>query len=162
MKKFLIVPLLFFLCFTGHAYPKKDSDMKVEILRTYQPLQTIGIIAVDEREFCKTLELKWFNNRRNESCIPEGTYEVVKRLAHEKRKYDHFHITNVPNRSWILIHTGNFKQHVLGCVLVGDRHVDLNKDGLLDVANSTKTLAGLYHAMPDRFDLTIRENPTRV
>jgi hypothetical protein len=130
--------------------------MKVEIIRTYQPQQTIGGLYIDGVEFCKTLELKWLNNTRCKSCIPEGIYKVVKRLAHEKRKYDHFHILDVSNRSYILIHTGNYSSQILGCVLVGDKHIDMNKDGLLDVANSTITLQKLYALMPKEFELTIR------
>lgn len=131
--------------------------MKVEILRTYQEKQTIGELHIDGIEFCKTLELKWLENLRSKSCIPEGTYKVIKRLAHEKRKYNHFHITKVPGRSYILIHTGNYSSQILGCVLVGDKHIDLNKDGLLDVANSTVTLRKLYDRMPDEFELVVRK-----
>lgn len=130
--------------------------MKAEILRTYQPKQTIGEFFIDGIPFCKTLELQWLNNTRSKSCIPEGIYKVVKRLAHEKRKYNHFHITNVTGRSFILIHTGNYSNQILGCVLVGDKHLDMNKDGLLDVANSTVTLQKLYDRMPDEFELVIR------
>lgn len=130
--------------------------MKVEIVRTYQPRQTIGEFYIDGIEFCKTLELQWLDNVRSKSCIPEGVYKVVKRLAHEKRKYNHFHITNVPGRSYILIHTGNYSSQILGCVLVGDKHIDINKDGLLDVANSTATLQKLYEKMPAEFELVIR------
>jgi hypothetical protein len=131
--------------------------MKAEIVRTYQPKQTIGELLIDGTEFCKTLELKWLDNTRNKSCIPEGTYKVVKRLAHEKRKYNHFHVLNVPDRSYILIHTGNYSRQILGCILVGDKHVDMDKDGLVDVANSTVTLKKLYELMPDEFELTIRK-----
>jgi Family of unknown function (DUF5675) len=130
--------------------------MKVEIVRTYQSNQTIGEFYIEGIEFCKTLELKWLDNTRSKSCIPEGTYKVIKRLAHEKRKYNHFHITNVPGRSYILIHTGNYSSQILGCVLVGDKHIDINKDGLLDVANSTTTLQKLYDKMPAEFELVIR------
>jgi Family of unknown function (DUF5675) len=136
--------------------------MKVEILRTHQPQQTIGELLIDNVEFCKTLELKWLDNARSKSCIPEGTYKVVKRLAHEKRKYNHFHILNVPNRSYILIHTGNYSSQILGCILVGDKHTDMNKDGLLDVANSTITLKKLYDLMPDSFELTVRNKVVPV
>lgn len=138
-----------------------DKDWpKVELLRTYQEEQTIGELHIDGVEFCKTLELKWLNNKRSRSCIPEGIYKVVKRLAHEKRKYNHFHVTNVVNRSYILIHTGNYSSQILGCILLGDKFVDMNKDGLLDVCNSTATLERLYEKMPDEFDLTIREKET--
>ena len=136
--------------------------MKVEILRTYHPQQTIGEFLIDGAEFCKTLELRWLDNTRCKSCIPEGTYTVVKRLAHEKRKYNHFHILNVPNRSYILIHTGNYSSQILGCILVGNKHIDMNKDGLLDVANSTITLGKLYDLMPDSFELTIRKKTVSV
>ncbi len=131
--------------------------MKVEIVRTYQLEQTIGEFLIDGVEFCKTLELKWLDNTRSKSCIPEGTYKVVKRLAHEKRKYSHFHIINVPDRSYILIHTGNYSSQILGCILVGDKHIDMNKDGLMDVANSTVTLQKLYDKMPNEFELTVRK-----
>jgi hypothetical protein len=136
--------------------------MKVEILRTYQPQQTIGELLIDGVEFCKTLELKWLDNTRSKSCIPEGKYTVIKRLAHEKRKYNHFHVLNVPNRSYILIHTGNYSSQILGCILVGNKHIDMNKDGLLDVANSTITLQRLYDLMPDSFELTIRKKTVSV
>jgi Family of unknown function (DUF5675) len=131
--------------------------MKAELLRTYQPKQTIGEFHVDGIEFCKTLELKWLDNKRSKSCIPEGTYRVVKRLGHAKRKYNHFHVLGVPDRSYILIHTGNYSRQILGCILVGDKHIDLDKDGLVDVANSTVTLKKLYDLMPDEFELTIRK-----
>lgn len=136
--------------------------MKVEILRTYQPEQTIGELIIDGVEFCKTLELKWLNNMRSKSCIPEGRYKVIKRLAHEKRKYNHFHVINVPDRSYILIHTGNYSSQILGCILVGERHTDMNKDGLLDVVNSTITLQKLYEKMPNEFELVIRKKTLAV
>jgi hypothetical protein len=131
--------------------------MKVEILRTYQPKQTIGELYIDGVEFCKTLELKWQNNENNKSCIPEGTYKVVKRLAHPNRKYDHFMVTDVPNRSYILVHTGNYYTQILGCILVGDKHIDMNRDGLMDVSNSGITLQKLYDRMPDEFELVIKK-----
>jgi hypothetical protein len=130
--------------------------MKVEILRTYDKFQTPGVLLIDGKEFCKTLELRWLQNARSKSCIPEGTYTVVKRKGFPKRPYDHFHVTDVPGRDWILIHTGNYSRQILGCILVGDKHVDLDVDGLIDVSNSGKTLAKLYDLMPDEFKLTIK------
>lgn len=136
--------------------------MLVEILRTYQSKQTIGELVIDGVEVCKTLELQWSDNERNKSCIPEGRYNVVKRLAHEKRKYNHFHITDVLNRTFILIHTGNYSSQILGCILVGDRHTDLNKDGLVDVTNSATTLRKLYGLLPDQFQIVIRKKESQV
>lgn len=135
--------------------------MRIEILRTYREKQTEGnLIVFDDQDkpifTCKTLELPWRDNQRMVSCIPEGEYMVHKRAGHALRKYTHFHIQDVPNRTWILIHSGNYVWHVQGCVLVGDAHKDINKDGLKDVTNSKATLAILVDLLPDKFKLTYR------
>ena len=97
------------------------------------------------------MELEYNDNKKRISCIPPGTYIVKKRTS---EKYgQHFHITNVPNRDYILIHGCNYSRQLLGCIGVGDAHVDLDKDGLKDITNSKKTLAKLYSIMPDEFKL---------
>jgi hypothetical protein len=74
---------------------------------------------------CRTLELPWRDNQRSISCIPPGSYKVEIRLS---PKYGRIYwVRNVPNRSYILIHSGNFagdtkkgfKTHVNGCILLG-------------------------------------------
>jgi hypothetical protein len=55
----------------------------------------------------------------------------------------------------IEIHSGNFHSEILGCILVGDKFKDINKDGQLDVANSKKTMVALFDMMPDKFKLEI-------
>ena len=74
---------------------------------------------------CNTLELPWRDNEPNISCIPAGEYKVRMRIS---GKYGEvYHIKDVPNRSYILIHSGNwagdikkgFKTHVKGCILLG-------------------------------------------
>ncbi len=124
-------------------YPDKDK------------LQTIGEFHVIGADFSgKTMELEYNDNKKRISCIPQGVYIVVKRTS---PKYgEHFHITNVPNRDFILIHGCNYSRQLLGCIGVGDAHVDLDHDGLKDIANSKKTLAKLYSIMPNTFKLTIK------
>ena len=134
--------------------------MKAEIKRTYGEIQTTGQLTVFDDQgvnifTCCTLELPWRENKRRISCIPEGDYIVVKRPATEKRKYNHFHITEVPGRDWILIHIGNSYKHILGCILVGDEFKDIDKDGNIDVINSTHTLKILYALLPEKFKLTV-------
>lgn len=77
---------------------------------------------------CKTMELPWRNNKPQISRIPAGEYEVVIR---ESPKFGlTYWVRNVPNRSYILIHSGNFagdkekgfKTHVYGCILLGQKH----------------------------------------
>lgn len=78
--------------------------------------------------FCKTLELPWRDNQRSISCIPAGKYIVKVR---QSPKYGRIYwVTKVPDRSWILIHSGNvagdvekgFRTHVQGCILLGKKH----------------------------------------
>lgn len=130
----------------------------VSIKRTsHEKKQTLGTMEVlKEGKFvysCKTLELPWLGNAPQKSCIPTGTYKVVKRVS---PKYGaHFHILNVPNRSYILIHHGNYHTDILGCVLVGQAHQDINGDGYRDVTSSKVTMAKLNKLLPDAFNLVI-------
>jgi hypothetical protein len=113
--------------------------------------QTLGEMEVTQSGKvvfrCKTLELAWKNNQQQISCIPTGTYKVVKRWS---EKYgNHFHVLNVPGRSFILIHQGNFYKEILGCILVGQSHTDINGDGYKDVANSKVTMQALNKVLAD-------------
>ena len=121
--------------------------------------QTLGeMIIIDdlgEEVFsCKTLELPWKDNQQNVSCIPVGDYEVKRRVSQKFK--EHFHIQDVPNRTWILIHAGNYYTQIQGCVLVGAGFSDINSDGYLDVVSSKNTLSKLLELMPDTFQLTIQ------
>jgi len=105
---------------------------------------------------CKTLELPYLNNERGVSCIPAGHYLVKKRNELSSRfQYEHFHIQDVPNRDYILIHRGNYNHQIQGCILVGMSFTDINKDGLLDVTNSKVTLYRLLESTTDTFLLQI-------
>ncbi len=114
---------------------------------------TEGILATDGF-FSKTLELPWRNNKRSISCIPSGMYTVQIR---QSPKYGSVYwVTNVPNRSWILIHAGNFagdtskgfKTHVNGCILLGKDHGFLG--GQRAVLSSRVTVRKFRSAMQDK------------
>lgn len=120
--------------------------------------QTLGNFIATEEDGdilfqCKTLELPWVNNQNKISCVPKGTYIVKKRYS-AKYKW-HYHLTNTPGRDFILIHPGNYHSQILGCILVGSSHSDINGDGYRDVTNSVKTMEKLMDAMPDEFKLEI-------
>ena len=129
--------------------------MEIELQRlTHSNNQVLGKLTVNGSRY-DTLELPWKNNAPRVSCIPAGRYEVVKRNS---PKYgDHFHVLNVPNRSYILIHHGNYNRDTLGCILVGIGVKDINGDGELDVVNSRAAMKELNAALPDSFVLLIRE-----
>ena len=49
--------------------------------------------------------------------IPDGTYDVQ---PYSGTKYkDVWHVQNVPGRTAILIHWGNFERNTEGCILLG-------------------------------------------
>lgn len=101
---------------------------------------------------CDTLELPWLDNQKNISCIPTGVYKVVKRYS--KKYKHHLHITDVENRTWILIHAGNYHTQILGCVLVGKLGY-INNDDIIDVGSSKKTLKKLVSLCEDEVELEI-------
>ncbi len=120
--------------------------------------QTLGILTIfDDNNFpfwsCRTLELPDKNNQSRISCIPEAEYEVIKRYSGKYK--DHFHILNVPNRSYILIHNANYVRQLLGCIAVGLHHTDIDGDGLRDVTASKQTLKDLNKILPDEFKMEI-------
>lgn len=85
-----------------------------------------GVIIDGVIPFALTLENEWRNNERNVSCIPEGRY-LCKRYSSQKYP-DTFEITKVPNRSYILFHTGNTDEDTAGCVLIAEEFGELNKE----------------------------------
>jgi hypothetical protein len=84
-----------------------------------------------------TCEDDWLDNRRNVSCIPAGTYKVL-RTIYYKHGYETFEII-VPGRSRILFHPGNTEEDTDGCVLVGMRR------GTLWVRDEDAPLKPLAH-----------------
>jgi hypothetical protein len=135
--------------------------MKAIISRTYNSNETLGTLMVMEGERpmfqCKTIELPDNGNQHNTSCIPEGEYKVMK--VKRPNGDDAFLIIDVPNRSNILIHKGNYAagNHVdtLGCILPGKYFADINNDGNLDVVESTATMKELLELLPDKFKIHI-------
>jgi len=102
---------------------------------------------------CLSLELPWLDNRKNISCIPEGTYRAVK--YNSPKHGEVILLKDVPGRSMIEIHTGNHTRQIKGCVLVGDSLKYLYGDSILDVTNSKATLAKLMNLLPDEFTVEI-------
>jgi len=120
-----------------------------------QTLGELDIFSDDDNLIftCKTLELEEDVNAVRDDCIPKGIYTVVRRFS-EKYK-NHFHILDVPNRSYILIHSANYSRQLLGCIAVGHAHVDIDGDGLKDVTSSKATMERLNEILPNEFELQI-------
>lgn len=134
--------------------------MVVTLRRSYSDYQTIGELEIifDEKRSYKfaTLELPWLENQKNISCIPENSYKVTRHYSTTFKEC--FLIENVPGRSEILIHAGNFVRNTRGCILIGTAHSDINGDGLLDVINSKMAMQNILKLLPQTFELIIFDN----
>lgn len=132
--------------------------MKAVLSREYGNIQTLGRLVLFEGNQVKlqlcTLELPDLGNQKNISCIPEGKYEVHRIYSPKFGKC--FHVQEVPGRSEILIHKGNYNKDTHGCILVGMGHADINGDGIMDVIESTRAMDKLQNVITeDIFTLII-------
>ena len=119
--------------------------MKLTVIRTqFGTDATNGILLVDGIFECFTLEDQYQAVKvMHETCIPEGTYDINFRKTggfhakySERYKNAHYgmlHIQDVPNFTYILIHTGNTDEHTSGCLIVGEtqQDLDLSDDGFI-------------------------------
>lgn len=146
----------------------RPSGKRYQIMREPdQTRQTLGTFSITEGNnilyTCKTIELPWRNNERKVSCIPNGVYKTIR---HRSPSYGEcFWVQNVPGRSEILIHHGNYAASInpktgtpdtKGCILPGEKHADVNADGIPDVTSSVNTMKKLREILPDAFELEIR------
>jgi hypothetical protein len=121
---------------------------------------TEGMLVTDAGFDCKTLELPWKENQQNISCIPAGEYITKIRISPRFGKT--YWVTKVPNRGYILLHSGNYagdvskgyKTHVEGCVLLGKTFGWLGEQRA--VLNSRITVrAFMNHMKDEEFKLII-------
>lgn len=97
--------------------------MKFEVIRyEYLEDRTLGILEIDGKEFCKTLEdlvrppgVKVYG----QTAIPEGDYAVtIEAFRGDTNKmYPYLH--DVPMFTGVCIHGGTKPEDTLGCILVG-------------------------------------------
>jgi len=88
---------------------------------TFTDKSVIGKLYCNAEFIAHTLELAWRDNEKSVSCVPEGVYGCRVRLARESssRDYVHLLVQDVPSRSYILFHRGNYPSDTRGCILTG-------------------------------------------
>ena len=130
--------------------------MKLQVVRTQLGKDaTNGLLFIDGIFECYTLEDQYQAVKvMHETCIPEGTYDIEFRKTggfhakySERYKNAHYgmlHVQDVPNFTYILIHTGNTDEHTSGCLIVGETQQDLevSKDGF--IGSSTLAYKKMY------------------
>ena len=105
--------------------------------------QTVGIFIAYESghpiHVFMSIERAWVQNQRLISCIPNGLYYCKFRTIGQYAN-SAYEVTNVQNRTAILIHAGNFVAHTAGCILLGEKFSDINNDGELDITQSKNAI----------------------
>ena len=145
--------------------------MKLQVVRhQFGKDATNGMLFIDGIFECYTLEDQYQAVKvMHETCIPEGTYDIKFRKTggfhakySERYKNAHYgmlHIQDVPNFTYILIHTGNTDEHTSGCLIVGETQQDLeiSKDGF--IGSSTVAYKKMYSKVANQLlqgkDVTI-------
>ena len=130
--------------------------MKLQVVRSqFGTDATNGLLFIDGIFECYTLEDQYQAVKvMHETCIPEGTYDIEFRKTggfhakySERYKNAHYgmlHVQDVPNFTYILIHTGNTDEHTSGCLIGGETQQDLevSKDGF--IGSSTLAYKKMY------------------
>lgn len=93
-------------------------ELKITRIET-GPEGTFGVMSIDGKVFCCTLELPWKDNAVGVSCIPVGKYECG---ARNSAKFGLVpEVLGVKGRRDILIHPGNVLGDIQGCIMLGYR-----------------------------------------
>ena len=105
--------------------------MELELVRTYHPGGTNGMLYYNSSFQCFTIELPWLNNQHSISCIPEGRYGLSMRYT--LKRGTHLLVNGVRDRALILIHPANDAlKELQGCIapvstLTGEGKGNLSK-----------------------------------
>lgn len=149
--------------------------MEILVERKWKkPNYTIGVMSIDGKRFCETLEDVDRNlnssmtveqikaiKKSNETAIPTGTYKITLDTFSPRFGNKSFYkrvcggklprILNIKGFDGVLIHCGNTNLDTSGCILVG-RNLEVGK-----VLKSQETFEKLYKILKENKDnLTIK------
>jgi len=114
-----------------------------------QTLGTCTVLGANDMPLFTSLSLErgWNDNKSNISCIPlGGPYKVV--LEHSP-KFNKllWEIKGVPNRSECKFHTANYWRELNGCIALGTRPADIDRDGYIDITSSSSIMEEFHKAL---------------
>jgi hypothetical protein len=107
----------------------QPTQIAILARKTTNSKQTLGdMIAIKPGDLflCKTLE------REDGVRIPAGTYQCDYTFSPKFQKFTY----ELREMKSYRIHSGNYFSDTEGCILLGKTVADINKDGILDIANS--------------------------
>lgn len=139
----------------AEAFKRLAPYIKPAVIITrvmYDDIQVLGKLTYGSFT-CRTLERPNKDNKPNISCIPKGTYKCKFTFSPKFMKYT-YQIMNVPKRSGIRIHSGNYFFDIEGCILLGSGFKDINGDGKFDVINSRNVIRS-FESLLNKKDFTL-------
>lgn len=92
----------------------------------YTDMGTFGRLYLPSGLMIYTVERPWLGNKQSVSCIPQGIYELRKRLSGVVKRASGgvfsqgWEVTGVPDRTYIMFHPANTMDDLEGCIGVGD------------------------------------------
>jgi len=129
----------------------------IELIRLEENFRygTFGVLKINKEVFCVTLEPPDILNEQNISSIPAQQYECRKHMS--PRFGNTFEVSNVPGRTEVLFHAGNFARNTWGCILLAQHFGKIQSDRV--ILNSGATFERFMALMKDVnvFHLTIKE-----
>jgi len=112
---------------------------------------TLGRFCINNSFFCYTLELPIGSGMRGQA-IPAGTYDLGIYFSEDFKRLMPY-LLNVPGRSGIMIHPGNWVANTKGCILVGEIQ---SKDAILE---SRDAFDKFFPQLQDELD---KGNPSTI
>lgn len=132
--------------------------MILEVVRLEENFEsgTFGVLKIDKELFCVTLEPRDEENASRISSIPAQQYWCER---YSSRKYpDTWQIMNVPERDYVLFHSGNEVTQTAGCILLGEHVGKLNRNrAILNSGATFRRFMGIT-VVATKLHLTITEN----
>lgn len=125
----------------------------VTILREQGEKQSLGTCFVHdefgiELFYSQSIEREWADNEVNVSCIPQGSYHLKLEFS-QRFKQNLWEVKGVINRSECKFHAANYARQLNGCIALGERRGDIDKDGLIDITNSRNTMEKFHKCFND-------------
>jgi len=127
---------------------------------------TFGTIELPSGRKLYTVEPPWVGNKQSVSCIPDGVYKlrlrdsgVVNRSSGGEFKAG-WEIVAVPNRTFIMLHPGNWPHNFEGCIGFGLSYLLLS--GRLGVSASRDAFRLLMNELPVDEEHSIDIRPTLI
>ena len=118
-----------------------------------------------ETELCRIVERPWKENQKKISCIPVGKYKLnfypygkkfypkyKKLFAKQGNERGMIILEDVPGRTHILIHRGNYPTDSWGCLLV-NKSVGRNDNGELQGYTSTAAYKEIYPVLAHSIEI---------